>query len=320
MTTQSAAPPLQEEAVRPTGGDRRHTATLVIIAVFGIALALAPVAFQMFSRAPKGAVMLADFKPFMTTQRLNGFDTDLAQIRGAVSSINAAHPPAAAASSTYQTFAAQWPAIDSTMSDLLDKVQANKGNYDAVAALPSFRLFPWFFVIPGVLIAAVAGLALWRPRQAGSARVALIALAIGLILAPVAFQMFNRAPKGGRMMTAFSSIETDAKVEQIQQYFSSMAVGQGAIRLDIEPALVRTGHPIAAVTTLDVNWVHILNDMTPMIGAMSDNVGNYQAIKALPPFPLFPWFFVIPGVLVGGLALAGRARPAPPTRQADGAR
>ena len=28
--------------------------------------------------------------------------------------------------------------------------------------------------------------------------------------------------------------------------------------------------------------------MTPMIGAMSDNVANYQAIAALPPFPLFP--------------------------------
>jgi len=43
-----------------------------------------------------------------------------------------------------------------------------------------------------------------------------------------------------------------------------------------------------AVVTLDSHWVHILNDMTPMIGAMSDNVANYQAIASLPPFPLFP--------------------------------
>jgi hypothetical protein len=59
------------------------------------------------------------------------------------------------------------------------------------------------------------------------------------------------------------------------------------------------------LTTFDNQWVHILNDMTPMIGAMSDNVENYQAVAALPPFPLFPWFFVIPGLLVIGLAAAG---------------
>ena len=35
----------------------------------------------------------------------------------------------------------------------MDEVQGNLGNYQAVAALPSFTLFPWFFVIPGVLIA-----------------------------------------------------------------------------------------------------------------------------------------------------------------------
>ncbi len=51
--------------------------------------------------------------------------------------------------------------------------------------------------------------------------------------------------------------------------------------------------------------MHILNDMTPMIGAMSDNVAAYQAISSLPPFPLFPWFFVGPGVLIIGLTMAG---------------
>ena len=41
----------------------------------------------------------------------------------------------------------------------------------------------------------------------------------------------------------------------------------------------------------------------PMIGTMSDNVTNFEAVDALPDFPLFPWFFVIPGVLLVGLAL-----------------
>ncbi len=114
------------------------------------------------------------------------------------------------------------------------------------------------------------------------------------------------------MMTAFKSIETTQNVEQIQGYFGTMAVGQGAIRLEIVPALEASGLSRAqiatkfpAVAALDGGWVHILNDMTPMIGAMSDNVANYQAIASLPPFALFPWFFVLPGVLVAGLAIVG---------------
>jgi hypothetical protein len=47
---------------------------------------------------------------------------------------------------------------------------------------------------------------------------------------------------------------------------------------------------------------------------MSDNVANYQAIAALPPFPLFPYFFVLPGIFVAGAAIAagpGRRRRSP---------
>jgi hypothetical protein len=275
--------------------------------VIGLGLTAAPFAFQMFSRAPKGATMLHDFRPFMTDARLAGFHADIAKIDAAVLEISAQHVPSSP-SGSYRGFAEQWPTIHADMSDLLDNVTSNLGNYRAVAALPSFTLFPWFFVIPGVFI-AVAGVLSLRPRTRRSARIALAALGIGLILAPAVFQMFTRAPKGGDMMTAFKDIETTQNVQKIQGYFSTMAIGQGAIRLEIVPALERSGRSaeqiateLPAVTELDRDWVHILNDMTPMIGAMSDNVPNYQAIAALPPFPLFPWFFVIPGVIVAGLA------------------
>jgi hypothetical protein len=53
--------------------------------------------------------------------------------------------------------------------------------------------------------------------------------------------------------------------------------------------------------------------MTPMIAAMSDSVPRYQAIRSLPPFTLFPWFFLIPGVLIAGLAIGARSKPIAPT-------
>jgi hypothetical protein len=309
---------------RESGPGRRWA--VIAAAVVGLGLVAAPFAFGMFSKAPKGAVMIAGFKPYMTTARLDGYQHELRAINAGVRQTDtsvAAYLDAAgadpggfdAAHPGFASFDKQWPAIDSTMTGLMDQVQGNLGNYEAVAALPSFRLFPWFFVIPGVLIAGVALVSLYRPARWRRGRWVLVVLGIGLVAAPAVFQMFGRAPDGGRMMTAFRNIETTENVQNIQGYFGSMAVGQGAIRLDIVPALEHTGLSSAeiarrfpAVAALDADWVHILNDMTPMIGAMSDNVPNYQAVASLPPFPMFPWFFVVPGVLVAGLALSAGTR------------
>jgi hypothetical protein len=43
---------------------------------------------------------------------------------------------------------------------LVDVMQANVTNYQKVYSLPSFRLFTWFFVIPGVLLVVFAGVPL----------------------------------------------------------------------------------------------------------------------------------------------------------------
>jgi hypothetical protein len=265
--------------------------------------------------------MIGQFKPFMTSARLNGYQHELKEINAGVrqadtevaSQLDGIGGQAAfdANYPTFATFDQQWPQIDSVMTSLMNEVQGNQGNYEAVAALPSFKLFPYFFVIPGVLLAGIALSVLLRATSWRRRRWVLVALGVGLIAAPAIFQMFNRAPKGGRMMTAFTHIETTQNVQQIQGFFGSMAEGQGAIRLEIVPALTAAGYSptqikttFPAVATLDAQWVHILNDMTPMIGTMSDNVANYQAIKSLPPFPLFPWFFVFPGLIVAGLGVA----------------
>jgi hypothetical protein len=307
---------------------------LVIAALIGIGLAVSPVAFQMFSRAPKGADMLTAFKPFMTTQRLDGFQQDISQINAAVDEVDTKAVPqlttsdrhhATQALSSYRGIQRQWPEINSTMTDLLDKVQANLANYQAMAALPSFRLFPWFFVVPGVLIAALAIANLLGGLSARPTRIGLAAIGVALILAPVTFQMFDRAPKGADMMGTFRQIETPQKISQIQSYFATMAIGQGAIRNDIVPALessgvsaqdVATSYP--ATTALDTAWVHILNDMTPMIGAMSDSLPRYQAISSLPSFKLFPWFFLIPGALIFFVALAAAPVALPRRTEPEG--
>jgi uncharacterized protein DUF4395 len=327
-----------EVATRP----RRWS--LAALALLGAALVIMPFVFQMFDRAPKGATMISAFKPYMTSSRLAGFQTELRQIDAGVresdrdvaaylsgSRSASAHTRFDATYPVFAGFRASWGRIDSDLTGMLGTIQANVGNYRAVAALPSFRLFPWFFVIPGALVLALLAAFAARPGWWRRLSPALAALGIGLVLAPVMFQMFQRAPKGERMVNAFSAIETGQRVQTIQGYFGDMAVGQGAVRLELIPALEQAGltrgqiaKRFPAVDELDRVWVHILNDMTPMIGAMSDNVVNYQAVASLPSFSLFPWFFVLPGLLTIGLALAAAARGrrddllAPPVRQLGG--
>jgi hypothetical protein len=304
---------------------------LIALAVIGAGLIAAPAIFQMWHRAPLGAEMIKEFAPYMSNARLDGYER---HIRDIDTGVREGDTKVAAAllgtgADAHRRFEARYPefagfqkewsgVIHADMSDLLDRIHGNLGNYLAVKALPSFKLFPWFFVIPGIFVLVALGAARFlQPSSWGSIRWVLVALGVGLVLAPAVFQMFERAPKGGRMMTAFKTIETRKKVETIQGYFGSIAVGQGAARLELIPALQRSGltrkeiaDRFPGVSEFDRRWPTMLGDLTPMIGTMSDNVDNYQAVKALPPFPLFPWFFVAPGLLIVGLTLAATPRGA----------
>jgi hypothetical protein len=304
-------------------------APLACALALGLGMVAAPFLFGMFERAPKGAVMLDEFRPFMTDETITTFEAYLDEMHAADVETQAELRPfltetgAVPDAQFDQRFPAvtafheRWPAIEDDMSSLLTDVGDNVENYEAVDALPPFTLFPWFFVLPGLLIAGVAGFALVRRPTGGAARWVLVALGVGLIAAPAVFQMFTRAPEGGEMIDTFRPIMERGRVQRIQGYFVTIGGAEGSLRAQ---ALPQTGlsdtdldERFPAIRELNRDWQTIVADDTgfaAMVGAMSDNVDNYEAVDALPPFPLFPWFFVIPGLLLIGLALRSRL-PAP---------
>ncbi|HMV76243.1 MAG TPA: hypothetical protein PKB00_16840, partial [Microthrixaceae bacterium] len=75
-----------------------------------------------------------------------------------------------------------WDGIDTDMTDLLDRMDRNMGNYHDVAALPSFDLFPWFFVLPGVFVAALS--VAWMLSKRRWLGWALVAMGLGIVAAP----------------------------------------------------------------------------------------------------------------------------------------
>lgn len=286
------------------------------VLALGLGLIAAPAVFQMFDRAPKGADMIDGFAPYMTTAQIEKFQAHLAEIDAAMAELDplavdtttAPGEPATEFASV-EALQDQWPGIDADMSDMLATMAEDIDNYEAVAALPPFDLFPWFFVVPGVLVVGIAATVLIRDRRGRRTPVArwlVGAVGIGLVLAPVAFQMFERAPKGGVMIDDFRPLMTRPRVQDIQGYFVTMGAGEGQLRNGLVPLALEQGvgeDELTAVTRFSDDWQMIVTDFAPMIGTMSDNVTNFEAVDALPDFPLFPWFFVIPGVLLVGLAL-----------------
>jgi hypothetical protein len=156
------------------GGRPALRGALLTIAAIGVALVVMPLFFGMFAKTPKGADMIAGFKPYMTAARLSGYRSELHQINAGARQtdttvatyLNGGAPSQTVLARKYPEFVSfdqQWPAIDSKMTGLMSQVHGNLGNYEDMAALPSFTLFPWFFVIPGLLIAGCAIGALIRP-------------------------------------------------------------------------------------------------------------------------------------------------------------
>ncbi len=278
----------------------RSRRSLVAILLIGVGLAAAPAIFQMFTRAPAGADMIDDFARFMNEETITDF-------RGYLADIDAAAAEQHPTSPAVDQWREQWPVIDDDMGDMLTTMDENLGNYRGVGALPPFSLFPWFFVIPGALVAVVAAIALRvarRDRPWPRLRWALIALGIGVLAAPAAFQMFSRAPGGARMIDDFRPLMTTAKVTTVQQYFLALGAAEGELRTKVIAGAEASSLP--ATRQFVDEWPQISNRMAPMIGAMSDNVSGFAGIDALPPFWLFPWFFVLPGGLVTVLAITTR--------------
>ena len=194
-----------DSSVRP----RPRTAILVSLLVLGLGIAAAPAIFQMFDRAPKGGDMIDNFRPYMTKAEIAKFRSFLTEMREArVEATTTADPAAAATlgltSEQYakhvqylQAFEQQFPGIDRDMGNMLDRMERNVGNYRGVDALPPFALFPWFFVIPGLLITGGAGVAFVARRRGRRSRGALalvVVVGVGLVLAPAVFQMFTADP------------------------------------------------------------------------------------------------------------------------------
>jgi hypothetical protein len=291
---------VQAGAVLLAAARRRRAFAPAAVVLVGVALIALPAMTGMWSRAPHGAAMIHAFAPYMREPKI-------VRLQGDVAVLNAAFRTPHAGSGIH------WPAIHSRLSQLMSTISANRGNYAAIASLPSFDLFPWFLVIPGALLALLGAAALVWPRAWRRLGFAIAALGAALALAPLAVGLYGAAPRGAQLISGFAPIETRAGVTALQNDFSSIVIGESSA------VSGRAAH-VPAVEALNHDWVRILGDFTPVLGVMSDSVANYDAVAALPDFSIFPWLFAIPGLLAIVIVSLSRPRSLPMLRRVRTAR
>lgn len=150
------------------------------ILAIGIALIVLPFAFRMPSRTAAGDRMMSDFHPLMqaaSVQKTADYYNNVFVPLGTVST----QFTSAATNPKMQTqlkplmpmlqpvmpIFAQVPAGLAWYKPLVTTMQNNVQDYKSVNELPSFRLFTWFFVIPGVLLVLISGFGLLAESREG---------------------------------------------------------------------------------------------------------------------------------------------------------
>ena len=168
-----------------------NRAVLWAVLAIGLALVIAPLAMSLPSKAGAGENMMGDFQPIMradqvelTAHYYNNVFTplgkivplmtaqNLARIQNDVSGLKGASPQAqadlggmVAAMRQYESVFSQVPAGLKHYGPLVTAMQGNVSDYKKVNSLPSFRLFTWFFMVPGVLLVLLAGIGLYGERH-----------------------------------------------------------------------------------------------------------------------------------------------------------
>lgn len=355
---------------RPRAGSRLAAGLLGLV---GLGLVVTPFVLHMWTRAPRGAKMIGYFRPIMTAHNVTlltnhymptlalGFGTvpqaltDAARHFGhatltypQAAGYLARHPGLTALSYLQRNFAAM--AVPFT--NMLTVMNHTLADYQGMAGLPSFTLFPLFFVLPGVIFLACAVLLARRTSRRAAARGGRalgVALVVGALLALASFLpmppgfglMWNVAPGGARMLADFSAplapgsppVMSAATVTLFDGYLATMHRADSEILPAISDvaasehvhlgasgaaAFLRSQPDLAEVVALRSGFPAMYANFERLLTNMRAALPDYAAVQALPSFRLFPYFFILPGLLAVLAGLGWAASNGTPTP--DGAR
>jgi len=167
---------------------------------------------------------------------------------------------------------------------------------------------------------------------------AVLGIGVALVVTPFALSLPTKAAAGERMMTGFQPIMQPDQVAKTATYYNDVFVplgnvtpmmsaqnlakfqgylnGFGAMQAQVDPAVLpmlqQMGRDFGGLLGTMQQNVGIFSQVPaglahyqPLVTTMQANVENYEQVNSLPDFRLFTVFFVLPGVLLTGIAVFG---------------
>ena len=123
------------------------------VLVIGLTLVIAPFALGMPGKSAAGQRMLNGFHPLGQVSTQFTAAASNPQMQKQLAPLMTMLQPV-------MPIFKQVPAGLRWYGPLVHTMQANVNNYQQVNSLPDFRLFTWFFVLPGALLVLLAGIGL----------------------------------------------------------------------------------------------------------------------------------------------------------------
>ena len=143
------------------------------VLVIGLALVITPFALGMPGKSAAGQRMLNGFHPLMQRPAVQTTASYYDNVFTPLGKVSTQFTAAAANPQMQRQLTPLMPMLQPVMpifkqvpaglrwyGPLVRTMQGNVTNYQQVNSLPDFRLFTWFFVLPGALLVVLAGIGL----------------------------------------------------------------------------------------------------------------------------------------------------------------
>jgi hypothetical protein len=312
-----AAPPV----VRVAAPFRRRRLPALVLLVLGTVLVVGPVVGGLFVKVASGQQMIDAFEPHLTVDQLGRYDDDLRTLRTGAAAVDVVYKDQHIPAGRYpglDAYRTDAPAIDQRATTLLERIRTAEPDYRRVASIGGFDRVPFLLVASGLGLAYAGGVLLGGRRQRSGGAVTLaLAAATALIAYPLVSDLSSGSRSGERLQDALAPVMTAQTVRQEQDDFVVLVTAVGELDTAFRSEQ-HTGRAAADLNELVKAWPEVSSDLAGLVGAINDNISNYEALGDLDGLTsgvgvsglvALPWFLVGAGTVGAAAALAASRRP-----------
>jgi hypothetical protein len=311
------APPVLRGVAVPL---RQRKAPAVVLLVLGVLLVVGPIAGGLFSKVASGKQLIDEFAPHLEADALARYDADLVVLRRGAAGVDQVAVQQGVPEGRFpgiDAYRRQSAAIDQRATGLLDRIAGAEPDYRRVAGVGGFDRVPFLIVAGG--IAAVYGACVLLGGSRGRARAA-AAVVVLASAALVAYPLLSSLPSGTRsgerMLNTLEPVMTAQQVRQLQLDFVAIVNAVGELDTGFR-SVPQTGPAGADIATLVDKWPTVSSDLATLVGALNDNLDNFNDLEDLDGFTrsvgvsglaALPWMLVGIGLLCATCSIAAVPR------------